>query len=608
MEISIAAPECVSRLGAVEGGWIYADEDLEVFHLVRDVLSKFPPLVPPKVFQQAALDLQVPFVEWVDECMSTTPCDYWLATPLSKNPFESQLFLHLIWMVLIDQAIRQGESKITVITASHGLTLALSELCRIRGFGCIQYGKTRNLFRYWWGNFSSLAKWFGKLFLLSYKTTLARGVFTEEYVASRLTAIELLIETYILDGDVGKDGHCRGRYFSGLLEYYRSQGIKAGYFPLLYHVPFFRLRAIYVAMKKSEDHFIPFEAFISFRDIAHAAWKSLRYGLTHWPPSTLFFQGLPVTRLVRTESFRAGLRGMMPFALANTPRRMAEAGIKPKWFIDWFENQVLDKGVVLGLRKGLPECHPIAVRQYVPLSNALSLFSSSGEVAAGVAPAENWVCGEALKPMVSRFDAVGKYFVVPALRYSYLHQTIPSMMKADTLLVLLTQSAEESMSILDCVAPLCQEEEKSISHFIVKPHPNVYLAALRKKAKRHFPILETNIVEWSNKKLSDLLSIAKIVVTSGSSAAVEAVCLGIPVVLIGRQVGLNFNPLEGIDHRMWVIVYTPGELKEAIANKFSEVRLSDKERFEIAERTRKTFFMEAGSGEMHSFLPMSRIK
>jgi hypothetical protein len=606
MKISIAAPGCVDRLGVIEGGWIYADDDLEVFHLVRDALGKLSSLVSAEVFQQTALEFQAPFVQWVDECMDRTPRDSWLATPLSKNPFESRLFLHLVWMVLIDQSIKHGESKITVVTASHGLALALSDLCRIRGWECKRHGKIKHLFLHWCHHLVALAKWFGKLLLLGYKTILARRVFTREYVATRLAGTELLLETYVHDGDMGRDGSCKDRYFPGLMAYYRSQGIKASYFPLLYHIPLQRLRETFIAMKRSEIPFLPFEAVITFRDIVQAAWASMRYGLVSFLPSRLLFQGVPVDSLIRTERFSAGLRGVIPFALTCAPRRMAEAGIKPKWFIDWFENQILDKGVVLGLKEGLPECRPVAVRQYVFSSNILSLFSSLGEIRAGVAPAENWVCGEALMPIASRHDSVGIYSAVPALRYSYLHQLTPAAERGDALLVLLTHSVEESMGILDCVAPLCRVEGTGTSHLVIKTHPDMDLAAFRERAERRFSELESNAVEWTSLKLNELLPSAKVVVTSGSSAAVESICQGIPVVLVGRQAGLNFNPLEGIDSNMWTIAYTTNELRDAIIQRFGEDKLSSAERLDIAENARNGFFMGTENDEMHRFLPMEK--
>ena len=116
MMINIATPSHVCMLSAMECNWVYADDDLEAFHLISDALKKSRLLVSAEVFQQAALDIHAPFVNWVDECMSTAPRNYWLVTPLSKNPFESDLFLHLTWMILIEKFIKQGKNDLIVVT------------------------------------------------------------------------------------------------------------------------------------------------------------------------------------------------------------------------------------------------------------------------------------------------------------------------------------------------------------------------------------------------------------------------------------------------------------------------------------------------------------
>ncbi|MCE5181791.1 MAG: hypothetical protein ABFD51_13435 [Anaerolineaceae bacterium] len=603
MRINITTPECVGKLEVMKCGWIYADDNLEVFRLTMDVLGKSHLLVSAETFQRCALDLQAPFVRWVDECMSTVSRRYWLATPLSKNPFESHLFLHLVWLFLVGQIAKQGKNEIIVVTRSHGLAIALGELCLIHSWECKRYGKTGSIFSHWRHNLIALTKWLGKLLLLVYRVAVAKFIFTKEYVATKMATTELLLETYILEGDLGEDNRCKDRYFPGLMAYYQAQGIKAGYFPHLYHISFMHIWKTYSAMKQNEVVFVPFEVFITFRDMALAAWTSMRFGLSFRLQTPLLFQGAPVSSLVRAECFTSGLRGVVPFILACAPRRMAEVGVRPKWFIDWFENQTLDKGVVMGFKEGLPECHTIAVRQYVPLSNFLSLLSSSGEVKAGVAPTENWVCGDALKPILSRFDMVGKYSVVPALRYSYIHQSAPATMVGDVLLVLLTHSMEESMAILDCVTPLCREKGIGVSRLIIKTHPAMNFMQFRQKAELRFPSLRMNGIEWADVKIDELFPLAKVVVTSGSSSAVEAICRGIPVVLVGRHAGLNFNPLEEVDSRMWIIVYTPSDLRKAIVHRYCEERLSITERFAIAENTRKAFFMGSGNDEMRRFLP-----
>ncbi|MDE2237385.1 MAG: hypothetical protein KGK30_05815, partial [Elusimicrobia bacterium] len=44
--------------------------------------------------------------------------------------------------------------------------------------------------------------------------------------------------------------------------------------------------------------------------------------------------------------------------------------------------------------------------------------------------------------------------------------------------------------------------------------------------------------------LSQALSDCAVVLSAGSGAAIEAACLGIPIGLVGRQAGLDYNPLE----------------------------------------------------------------
>lgn len=602
MMINIATPDHVGMLSAIECDWVYADDNLEAYHLTRDAI-KSAPLVSAEVFQQAALDLQAPFVSWVDECMSATPRSYWLATPLSKNPLDSHLFLHLVWMVLIDRSIKRGKIGVTVVTESHGLALALAELCRIRGWECKRYGKINNFFCHVRHNFTVFSKWFGKLLLLFYRVAVAKCIFTDKFVTTRLAATELLLESYVHDGDISGAGEFKDRYFPGLMAYYHTHGVNAAYFPLLHRIPFWHLPETYASMKRSSIPFVPFEALITFRDIALAACASLRHSLSVRLQTPLAFQGIPVSALIRAECFSAGLRSVLPFALMYVPHRMAKAGIKPKYFIDWFENQPLDKGIVLGLKKDLPHCRMIAVRQYGFLTNFLSLLSSSGEVKAGVAPSENWVCGESLKPVISRFDTLGHYSAVPALRYAHLHHSPPVLILGNTLLVLLTYSSEESMAILDCVMPLCVKEEAVAPRFVVKTHPDMNALLFRQKAEQRFPALSMNTVEWSVSKVGELFPAARVVVTSGSSSAIEAVCRGIPVVLIGRQAGLNFNPLEEVDAKIWAIAYTPDELKIAITVRLCEERLPIPERLAIAENTRNALFMKAGEVEMRRFLP-----
>lgn len=599
MKLSVAHPASLGDLRGFEGRWVYADDDLEGFLRARERLPRAMLPLPPEALQRAAVALQAPFVRWVDACMEARPPLDWLATPFNRNTFDSNLFLHVVWLTQIDMVASEGGADILVITRSEGLARALTELCHLRGWPCRHHGRVWQQWRQWRLNGLALAKWFGKLLLLGYKAWLSRRIFDEEYVRTRLAGVELLLETYVLDGDMGPDGSCRDRYFPGLMDYYRKRGMNAGYFPHLFRIPWHRLHATFTSMRRGEVPFVPYERFVTLADVCHAAWTSLHSALSFRRFGTqLAFQGVPVVELVRAENFVNGVRSLIPAVLAHAPAHMAHMGIRPKWYIDWFENQVLDKGVALGVRKYWPECCHIAARQYVPYGNALHFFSSTGEVRGGVAPITNWVCGEALAALLSRHDTEGRYAVVPALRYAGLYRRIPEGVRGDALLVLLTHSMEESMTILRGVAALCG---LGIPRFIVKTHPNVPLPRLRENVRQQLPELETSAVEWADGMLADLLPLARCVVTAGSSAAVEAVCAGVPVVLVGRSAGLDFNPLEGVDKRMWGVAHDTQELADSVRNRFS---LNSAERASCVRFGRETcerYFLEVNEGSMAKF-------
>ena len=81
---------------------------------------------------------------------------------------------------------------------------------------------------------------------------------------------------------------------------------------------------------------------------------------------------------------------------------------------------------------------------------------------------------------------------------------------------------------------------KIFSKILIKPHPLIPVESMIKKYKFHIP------VDIVNQSLSELWPHSSVVFTSNStSATVEAVYLGIPVIIMGSPDNLNINPLFG---------------------------------------------------------------
>lgn len=599
MNLRIVHPARLQNLRIGEK-WIYADGDLHVYQSIEEkYLGVSERLISAQDFQERAIALRGTFVEWVD-CYLKGRCQRkWLATPFQKNPFESNLFLHFVWIDVICEVVGKGLSPIVVVTADLGLAKSLQNLARTMRIESPIIGKEYFLIGSLCRTAWAIAKYSYEAVNMLWRIILSDFILGKDYL-KRTAGVELLLDTYLHEGDITSGGEYPGRYFPGLLQYYLEHGYRTAIYPYLYKVSPVRLITLYRQIRESRYIFALPESFLKIQDVFMALVESARMVLA---TEDAMFRGLNVSPLVAGQQTKFALGGFIPLLLVKVPERMGEAGVKPRWVIDWFENQPVDKALCIGFGKCQPQCQVIGVAQYTTCGNDFFIFRSNGEISAGVVPKENWFCGSELKNVAGLYGAINNYRIVPALRYSYLYQNTPVVEKGDTLLVLLTHSAEESMGILDCVTPLCREKGMVITRFVIKTHPDMNLTLFRHKAEQRFPSLSMNTVEWSVSKLSELLPAARVVVTSGSSSAVEAVCRGIPVVLVGRHAGLNFNPLEEIDAKIWAIAYTPDEIKTAITEQFCEERLPIPERLAIAENTRNALFMKMGDVEMRRFLP-----
>ncbi len=165
----------------------------------------------------------------------------------------------------------------------------------------------------------------------------------------------------------------------------------------------------------------------------------------------------------------------------------------------------------------------------------------------------------------STYDSRGSYKVVPCLRYSYIHDMQPSGAEGADLLVLLTHSLPESTRILESVEKLLPNLKAVFPSIKIKPHPVLNVERLRRGTMRQYPGLwSEKSVFWVDSHVSDVLATSRLVISAGTSSALEAVSMGIPIIVIGARIGIDMCPLEFVDERLWRIVFNDQELEKAI--------------------------------------------
>lgn len=560
--IIVAHPRQHTYFVRGKSAWLYADEKLARYDRIRSSLGNERLFITPQQFQHAAQLLVADFISWADEQIPIDDPVEWLLTPFHRNPFSGNLLLHICWLRLL--AINSQEREVIVFTESIGLARSCAALCNDSGWEFVWRGKPRFFLHWLKVNLRSSAKLAYDV-LRSYVGWLgAWGILGKGHF-EKFRSIELLIDAYLYTDSISKEGSFADKHLPGLYEWYRENGIPAAVYPFPVGISLYKYPKLFYQMKACSVPMLPFELLLRLGDIPRMAIECLRRGLRSG--SRHQFANVDVSALVAGERFRAATSGMLPLLLAIAPSRLHDSGIKPRWLLDWFENQPIDRANAVGFDKA--QCRVLALRLYSIYPMFASLFTTDREVLAGVCPREAWVSGAVMEAQLNCHDKLTRYARVPALRYEHLYRleterpTPPT--QGTALVLLLTHSEEESLAILDCALGALMLLPTCLQQVIVKPHPDFGLTRLRKVIAQRWPwALNNDRFRWETGPVRTILSEAEVIISAGTSAAIEAICQGIPVILIGRKAGLDMNPLTGADARIWKMVYEAEDLASVL--------------------------------------------
>jgi hypothetical protein len=555
MTLSVAHPDRLDALPR-DTYWLYADDDLAGYTKVARCFGDEWRLHDAKAFQIEISRTTGEFLKWVDSVLADCPPDYWITASYFKDMFCTPMFLHLACLRMAAAAAAR-DRHVVVVTRSQALARQLRQLANVRSlFADIPRGGTLRE----WG--SACLHFVGRPWLVCLRAWLARKVLGRRY-HERLSNTELLVDTFLFPEDIGTDGRYSDRFFPGLVEWYRAQGIRAVSMPFTGNIPLHKLHSVYRCMRASDMPFAPGDFFLSVTDCAAGMWRALCASIRAPDFSAKPFAGIPIASLALHWWKLSALETVTYHIWRRVPRRMAEYGLRPGNALEWYENQPLDKAITLGFQKDCPWTTVIAGRQYFPAAGMVSFFSTSGEVRAGAAPRLNWACGKRIAALFASHDTLGHYEVVPALRYAHLFEHPGGTEEGTKLVVFLTSAREESLGILECIFSAAPEATAGFEAIIVKTH-QALRGNVQEEAGRRWPAARGPSVIWEQRTTSELLGEAKLVLTAGSSVALEAVCRGVPVIVVGRHAGINLNPLESIDTRLWQIAYGSTDFENAI--------------------------------------------
>jgi len=411
----------------------------------------------------------------------------------------------------------------------------------------------------------------------------------------------LIVGTFMHDECITNEGVFHDRYYPGLHEYYQKKGIHSIVNPIFAGFRYNYL-TIYKNMRKSKTLFIIAEDFL----------RSIDYFLTLIHPFRAMFRkirstpfmGVDFSGLIKEEQrHQYPVTSMQAVLLYRLFGRLAKITLKPVAVVNWHENHVIDKAVVMGCRKSFPGTILIGAQIFLRPANQLSLFICQSEIDAGVTPDRLLLTSKYQCQLAHVFTDKIPCFPAAALRYNNVFNENSKEMRLNTIenkVILLLPSFDlsEAVELLTTFSETIEEIPAEVK-ILVKCHPDCNSKLLinnfkNQKLPERFEIFSGSLCE--------ALKLSSVVISSNSSSLVEAAVRGIPTIFMCSQLTFSQNPIEGIQMENVTQCFSVSELKGALQKYlYSSDSMLSQYRME-GKRMTELFFTPVNETTLEPFL------
>ncbi len=359
-------------------------------------------------------------------------------------------------------------------------------------------------------------------------------------------------------------------------------------------------------LEVAEENFIFKSDFLNISDYFKALFGPLLMKKINF--NSFKFRGFMIAPILKTDFYLNitninSFKGILNFYFF---KRVKECNIKIKLIVNWFENQAFDKGFNLGARKFYSATNTIGIQPFVQdLNYQFNLCPIESEELHQLIPKSISVIGKNYKNLINKFYLNLNVSLGPSIRFKYLEKlkNINNLsFKTEFILVALPISFKESCDLLKVIIDLHNNKYLFFKSrtWVLKPHPDLNLNSIVKVFSN---VLE--IFKIDNRSIDNLIYNSCLVVTNGSSVAIESIVLGKPVCIIGAQNGFTLNPIPSdINSKIWKLCYNQVDLYDFL-NKIFLFRDDDYlELIEIGDKIKFDYFEPVNSNSIKKLLQL----
>ena len=583
--------------------WLYLGKNsIRMFHFDSSLNSSFSRIDISRLLHTIAYELRSEFIQWLDVINKEngTELEWWFTTVSSKNSYSSVLFEYFCYLEVLYRLWHKDDEKPDIIiTESAGLLKTIQKWLNKENIACrfvSPFAITLNSIRHYLVFFSLWCKSALVLFSRFIAALSSRG-HTENRITEKKSYI---IDTFVFPYSFAEDGSFKDRHYPFLYEYLKNNGIKILVHPVLdgFNLNHFsvykKMRSCDTAFIISEDYLSPADYYYSLKFPYYCLKKKITsHQFRYFDVKTVVQED--ITNRAVFSSIQACLIYRLFLKLKNS--------INPEVMINWYENQVIDKALIAGVKHSFPDTKIIGAQLFISSPFDLHLFPSHSEYDAGFAPHVLFEPSSHQSKEITVFCDKIPCETAASLRFSHLYKDSeprhfrPEEEKKKVLLLLPYDSniSIELLSVIEEIAPILGEAVE----YLIKPHPNCSIVQINKEWRNH---------HWPDRfaicsgTLSEVMNDMDIVISSTSNAMVEAAVMGIPVIFIARQTSLSNNLLEGIEFPIVAPCYSKVEVHEALT-KYLHLTESEKTEYRaLGFKLRSLLFTPINDQSLSPFL------
>ena len=511
------------------------------------------------LFNDIAEQLRGSFTQIVSELSEPMKgeIDWWVANPASRNTLASPFFHYYCVLYLVDELFKKNYNISEIIVDSFALEKIIKKYIHLHGKSIpIKFNGKR--IKLYFKNFvNPFIRIPFELFRHIYQFRCAQK--TNQLQKPIPNKPLTLIDVFVEPGYISKD-----RYYNGLWENLNNKQRESTFFvPTFSGIPAWEILSAYEELRMADRNYLIKEDYLKISDLVYAVGHYLRRLKIKISPTIVL--GVEISPLVKEE-----LRSMRGYSSAvesllnyRFSKRLKEHKTKLYLIIDYFENQVLDKGWNAGFNLHYPKITSLGYVGYVPPFNYLCCFPSKIESDCNLLPSVIGVIGSGFKKTIKKYAPDISVIEIPAFRFQHLWKQQEKNEKENdySILIALTANLAESINILNIVIEYINSSKSKEYYFYVKVHPIIKINILKKVIGNNLP----NNIQFRKDDISDSLIKSNIVITGMSSVALESLALGLNVIIIESRSGLSYNSIpEEIPKDLWRLCHKSRDLQTAI--------------------------------------------